>query len=413
MAGKSTEIIKIAFSSIRAQLLRTVITGLIIAIGIMALVGILTAIDAIEGGLRGQFALLGANTFTIRNTGPNIQIGRNGKRPKVHPPIPYHQAVEFKENFESTSALVSISYIASGAAEVKYKNQHTDPNIQIWAVDENFLQTSGYSLAQGRGFSTNELKDAASVAIIGQDVKEKLFGKENPIGQVIQVRNARFRIIGLTGEKGNSFGSGGDKAVFIPITKARNTYGNMSGTFALNVMAINGAAIDDAVGEATMTMRAVRRLKPKQKTNFHITKSDNLSQKLIENLSFLKIAAMLIGGITLFGAAIALMNIMLVSVTERTREIGIRKSIGAKAGFIMLQFLSEALLICILGGVVGIILGIGIGSLVSLIGGGVFHIPWAIMGIAMLLCLVVGILSGFYPSYKAARLNPIDALRYE
>lgn len=413
MAGKSTEIIKIAFSSIRAQLLRTIITGLIIAFGIMALVGILTAIDAIEGGLRGQFALLGANTFTIRNSGPNIQIGRNGKKPKVYPPIPYHQAVEFKENFESSAALVSISYIASGATEIKYKNQHTDPNIQVWAIDDNFLQTSGYTIAKGRNFSPNELKDAAAVAIIGQDVKTKLFGKENPIGKLIQVKNARLRVIGLTAEKGNSFGSGGDKTLFIPITKARNTYGNLSGTFALNVMALNGAAIDDAVGEATMRMRAVRRLKPKQETNFNITKSDNLSQKLIENLSFLKIAAVLIGGITLFGAAIALMNIMLVSVTERTREIGIRKSIGAKAGSIMVQFLLEALLICFLGGFVGILLGIGIGSLVSLVAGGAFNIPWGIMGLALLLCLIVGLLSGFYPSFKAARLNPIDALRYE
>lgn len=413
MASKTKEIIKIALSSIRAQLMRTIITGLIIAFGIMALVGILTSIDAIENGLRGQFALLGANTFAIRNKGPNIQIGRNGKKPKNFPPIPYYQAQAFKERFSNQGSLVSVSYVASGMAKIKHKNLSTDPNVQVWAIDENFLQTAGYEIAKGRNFSINELKDAASVAIIGKDVENKLFKDGKAVGSLIQVKNARFRIIGITAEKGNSFGSGGDKAIFIPITKAKNTFGNASGTFALNVMALNGAAIDEAIGEATMEMRAVRRLKPKQETNFYITKSDNLSQKLIENLSFLKLAAVLIGGITLFGAAIALMNIMLVSVTERTREIGVRKSIGAKAGTIMTQFLLEALLICFLGGALGIILGIGIGFLVSLGFSGGFIIPWSVMALAILLCFFVGLLSGFYPSYKAARLNPIDALRYE
>lgn len=407
------ENIKIALGSIKAQMLRTVITALIIAFGIMALVGILTAIDGIEGSLRGQFALLGANTFTIQNRAPNIRIGKNGTVAKPHQAITYYQAKTFKESFTDENAFVSISYIATGAAEVKHRNQKTNPNIRVWAADENFLQTSGYEIDLGRNFGKSEIEEAAAVAIVGKTIVNDLFPKESPLGKLIEVSGARYRIIGVTAEKGNSFGSGGDKSVFIPISKARGTYGNARGTYALNVMASNAADIDNVVGQATSSMRSVRKLRPKQLNNFEITKSDNLSNSLLENLSFLKITAVIIGAITLFGAAIALMNIMLVSVTERTREIGIRKSIGAKANTIMTQFLTEAVFICFIGGLAGALFGIGIGNIIALVVGGSFFIPWQWIGLAALLCLFVGLLSGFYPAYKASRLDPIESLRYE
>ena len=412
-SGVFTENFKIAYQSIRGQLLRTILTALIIAIGIMALVGILTAIDAIKSSLTGQFALLGANTFTIQNRGPNIQIGRRGKKPKVHPKISWHEAVAFKENFADQPALTSLSYIASAISEVKHENQATDPNITIWAADENYLQTGGYEIDKGRNISSTEVENASPVALIGQEVKNKLFPSKDPLGQVIQIRNNRYKVIGLLKEKGNSFGFGGDKSVFIPITKARASMSSPNQSYAINVMALQGDMVDHVSMEAAVTMRAVRRLAPKQEDNFNIVKSDNLSQTLIENLSYVTLAAILIGGITMLGAAIALMNIMLVSVTERTREIGVRKAIGAKAVTIRSQFLTEAVLICLIGGFAGIILGITIGNITSSIIGGSFIIPWTWMLLATVLCLLTGLVSGFYPAHKASLLDPIESLRYE
>jgi putative ABC transport system permease protein len=219
-------------------------------------------------------------------------------------------------------------------------------------------------------------------------------------------------VIGVLQSKGNSFGRGGDNTIWIPISTARQNY-SAGGSYAINVMSTTSQDLPMAVGEAKAAMRAVRKLPPRKESNFHVIKSDNLSQTLIENLSSVSLAAMIIAVVTLLGAAIALMNIMLVSVTERTREIGIRKAIGAGAGLIRSQFLTEAVVICLLGGAGGIVLGIAIGNGTSALIGGSFIIPWKWMGLAVLLCLVVGLLSGFYPAYRASRLDPIEALRYE
>ncbi len=405
--------IRIALHSIRGQLLRTILTALIIAIGIMALVGILTAIDAIKLQLTGKFALLGANTFAIQNRGPNIQIGRSGERPRAYPAITYRQAMEFKEKFKGEPALVSLSYIAGGGAEVEYETEKTNPNVTIWAADENYLQTGGYEIEKGRFISESEVERASPVVVIAPEVKERLFEDSDPLGKVIRIGGKRFKVIGITKDKGNSMGFGGNKSVFIPLTKARASFSRSSSTYSVNVMALQSEMIDQVVNEATATMRKVRRLQPKEETNFHITKSDNLSQKLLENLRYVTLAAVLIAAITMFGAAIALMNIMLVSVTERTREIGVRKAIGAKAPTIRQQFLTEAILICLFGGAGGIILGITIGNITSSLIGGQFIIPWLWMLVATLLCLVTGLISGLYPAVKASKLDPIESLRYE
>lgn len=411
--GLFFEYLKIALQSIKSQALRTVLTALIIAIGITALVGILTAIDAIKMSLTGQFALLGANTFTIQNRSPNIRIGSRGSKPKYYPSISYYEALKFKERMPRDKAISSISFMATGIAEVRFENVSTDPNISVMAVDENYLQSGGYTLEQGRNVSEGDVEEAAAVALIGQELVSKLFTKQSPIGKFISIGGNRFRVIGVLAPKGNSFGFGGDKSIFIPITKARTLYATANRSFAVNVMANTGEELGAAEDQATATMRSVRKLKPKQEDNFTIIKSDSISQSLIDNLSYVSLAAIIIAAVTLLGAAIALMNIMLVSVTERTREIGIRKAIGAKSQAILSQFLTEAIAICLLGGFAGIIFGILIGNGTSMLIGGSFIIPWDWMSLSALICFIVGLVSGFYPALKASRLDPIESLRYE
>lgn len=408
-----SENIKVAFRAIRGQLLRTLLAAAIITIGITALVGILTSIDAIEDTLSGNFALLGANTFTIQNRGPNIRIGRNGERPKTYSAISFYEAQRFKERMNSSTVPVSVSYTATGIAEAKYKERSSDPNVRVMAVDENYLITAGYQLASGRNFTPYEVDQAAPVTLIGGDLKEDLFPNSDPLGAYISVRGRRFRVVGLLASKGNSFGFSGDNQMMIPITKARSIYGRSDQSYAVNVMAPGEGQLEGSISEATAIMRAVRKLKPKEESDFHITKSDSLSAALIDNLSKVSAAAVIIAFVTLLGAAIALMNIMLVSVTERTREIGIRKAMGARNPVIRTQFLTEAVVICLMGGLGGILIGILIGNGVARLVGGNFIVPWNWMMVSVLVCLGVGLISGLYPAVKASKLDPIDALRYE
>lgn len=410
--GLLIEYFKIALQSIKTQLLRTILTSLIIAIGIMALVGILTAIDAIQNSLTGQFALLGANTFSIQNRENSIRIGGSNNKRRNFPVITYAQAQQFKEKMQEQPALISLSFSATGTAEVKHGNRKTNPNISVMAVDENYLATGGYSVGIGRNFGLSEIERAAPVAVIGQDLVDKIFGEASPLGEFIQVGGERLRVVGTLASKGNAIGFGGDNALWIPISKARSMYGGVR-SYSVNVMGLRAENLEAMVQESTAKMRAVRRLDPKTENDFGITRSDSLSAQLLQNLRYVSLAAILIAAITLLGAAIALMNIMLVSVTERTREIGIRKALGASRWAVMSQFLIEAIAICLLGGLAGIIFGIAIGNGTSALIGGSFIIPWAWMLLSAVLCFVVGLISGFYPAFKASRLDPIESLRYE
>lgn len=407
------ENLKIALQSVRGQMLRTIITALIIAIGITALVGILTAIDAIKSSLTGQLSSLGANTFTIQNRGSGIRIGRGGERPKNFGSITYREAQQFKERMMAPGAEVSISDQVSSVAKVKYQNKETDPNTGLWGIDENYLYTAGYELTSGRNLTKAESLEGSAVALIGQDIKDELFPKENPLGKVLQVKGQRYRVIGLLKSKGSSMGFSSDNNVFIPVSNARSWFNSATASYAINVRSPSPNDMEVHTSQSTAHMRSVRRLKPKEEKNFYIRRSDSLSQSLIENLQSVTVGAIVIALITLLGAAIALMNIMLVSVTERTREIGVRKAIGAKARLIRNQFLTEAITICLIGGFGGIFFGIAIGNLTAFIIGGSFIIPWLWMLVGVTVCVAVGLISGFYPAYKASQLNPIDSLRYE
>lgn len=411
--GLNVENIRLAISSVRSQRLRMWLTALIISFGIMALVGILSATDAIKQSLAGNFSMLGANTFTIKNSDAGFRFGRDGKKPKYWPKITFDQAMTFKDRFHFQQTQVSISYIISGIAEIKKDEKKTDPNVQVWAVDAEYFATAGYEMAEGRNFSGIDIAEGRPMAIIGQDIVSILFPSTNPLGQVITFRGKRLQIVGMLDEKGSSSIFSGDRAIFVPITFARKSLSTTNPGFALNVMAPNKDVLDACEYESIALMRAVRKQKPKEENSFAIQRSDSLANMLIDQMGLVATGAFVIGAIALFSAAIALMNIMLVSVSERTREIGTLKAIGAKRNSILIQFLIEAIVVCIMGGLIGAVLGIGIGNWVSALVGGTFFIPWVWIVTALIICIVVGIVAGLYPAMKAARQDPIEALRYE
>jgi putative ABC transport system permease protein len=311
-------------------------------------------------------------------------------------------------------AAVSVSIGATGNATIKYGSVKTNPNYSVRGVDENYIVTAGYEIAKGRNFSEQEILSGESIVLVGSEVVQDLFKSgEDPLDKVISVSNGKYRIIGVLKEKGASFIGSGDRLCWIPVTNVRQyfSYPNMS--FNISVLPFEGYGIEEAMGEAESLFRVIRGLGPMDASDFHVVRSDNIAKLMIDSMSSITIAATLIGIITLIGAAIGLMNIMLVTVAERTQEIGIRKAIGADNRTIQYQFLYEAIIIGQLGGIVGIIFGIIVGNIIPMIAGGVFVIPWGWIIVGFLLCFIVGVLSGLYPALKAARVDPIESLRFE
>lgn len=407
------ENISIALDSIKANKLRAVITMLIISIGIMALVGILSAIDAIKNGINNNFTDMGANTFTIRNAESNIRVGKKGRKSKVYRTITFNEAMRFKSNF-TYDVVTSVSTMASFSARLKYADKKTNPNIQVIGGDENYLATAGYDLDKGRNFNANEVLGGTHTTIIGKDVETVLFGpKGKAIDKFIKVGAARYKVIGVLASKGNSSGFGGDKIVIIPIINARQYYGNKDMSFTINVLAKNAFQVDALLHEAKGEFRKIRKIPVTAEDDFDVVKADNLANMLISSLSKITAGATVIGLITLLGAAIGLMNIMLVSVTERTREIGVRKALGATKLVIRNQFLIESVVICVLGGLIGILLGIVIGNFISLALDTGFFIPWFWIITGVIICIVVGLISGYLPARRASELDPIESLRFE
>lgn len=401
--------------SIKGNLLRTVLTGLIIAFGIMSLVGILTAVDSMKYSLTQTFSNLGANAFDIRRAGMNNRGRHQGRTEKVYPVISYNQARMYKEQMPD-DARVSLSAHISGATVVKSDTEKTNPNINIIAGDENYMINNNMNLAKGRDFSTFEHEQGVNVAIVGDEIANTLFKDREAIGNFITFLGRRFKVIGQLEKEGSSMGGSGDRRIIIPLETGRQIPRTGEGTlnYTIKTAIYRADELNYVMGEATGIMRKIRQDALGQEDSFEIRRSDSLVQSLDEISGYLKIGGFLIGFITLLGASVGLMNIMMVSVNERTREIGVRKALGATAFQIRQQFLIEAVVICILGGFVGVMLGIIMGNgIASLIGEGAFIVPWIWVIVGMAICVIVGVISGYYPAFKASKLDPIESLRYE
>lgn len=409
------ENIQLALVSIWSNLLRAVLTLLIIAFGIMALVGILTSIDAIKSSMTENLASMGTNTFNVIRKGTGIQGGRRGRKRMVGEKIRYEQAISFKKKYKYP-ALVSVSALGSTTSVVKFQKEETDPTSTVYGADENYLDVAGYQLKAGRNILKGESENGRNIVIIGSDIANKLFPNYNTssiLGSAISIKNIQFKIVGILKEKGSSMTFNGDQMVILPLQTLNKYFGSMTSSFNISVMVNDATRINTAMSEAEGLFRRIRKIAVADPADFELEKSDGLITLIVDNTATLQLAAIFIGLITLLGAAIGLMNIMLVSVTERTREIGICKSLGATRKTILIQFLVEAIVICQLGGLVGIVLGIIAGNGVTFFVGGQFVVPWAWIFLGFSLCFVVGIISGIYPAMKASRLDPIESLRYE
>ncbi len=414
--GILRENVSMAYTALRSNRLRATLTIAIIALGITAIVGIFTAVDSISSSLNDAYSHMGAGIVNITSE-RNLPSDR--KRIRNPREITKAQAERFKQYFPSELAYISMYSMVAQDVAVDNSKSRTTPNMHVMATDENYLTYQDFKLAQGRNFTKEDISSGSSTCIIGHNIYASLYGRnsgpeaDSPIGTAVYIKGTRYTVIGVAASVGNNGSWGMDSRVLVPYTHALANLTTGSPNFSLGILPAEGADREEVTMQATQAFRAVRRLAPYDEQDFAISRSDAVMVELHQLESTLSLAAAVIGLITLVGAAVGLMNIMLVSVKERTREIGTLKALGASSKRIRNQFLMEAIIIGQCGGAIGIVAGIAIGNVVAAIMDNPFVIPWMWILGAIVLCMIVGIASGYLPASRAAALDPIECLRYE
>ncbi len=420
--------LSLSWKNVKGNKLRTAITITIMALGIFALILIITAIKAASQGLTISFSSMGANAFSIRYKERNINFGGNKnndtkktkagkieKKSSSSIPISYDEAREFKERYVFPATKVGIGLRGANGVVANIGSKKTNPDVNITGGDENYLELNGYKILYGRNFNPTEITAGRNVCVIGSTVAQKLFPTNNAkaIDAIINVDHIPYRVIAVLEEKNSSAFFNANRLVITTFNNIRRQYATQASTYTIAVMASDLKMMDIAIGEATATFRPIRKLTVTDAENFFIDKSDSVAKALLTNLGFLEKGTIGIAFITLIGAAIGLMNIMLVAVNERTKEIGLTKALGGTKKDIRSQFLFESVIISLLGALAGIFVGVLAGNLVGFFLNTDFVIPWLWIFIAIIVCTAVGLLAGLIPAIKASKLDPIVALRYE
>lgn len=401
------EILRLAFASLASNKLRSSLTVLGIAVGVFSVIGVMTLINGMRSSVESGLNVLGANSFQIHKFAPFTDWNRFRNRRDITYPV----AARF-EDLMGDQARVSLQLGRSGKVVV-YKDRRTNPNVGLRGSDENYITAFNRDVAVGRNIGPDDVEYARPVCVVGQDVAQKLFMNEDPLGRLVRIEGQNFTVVGVMAPKGTSFGTSQDNFVLTPITRYLSIYGGQWRSVSINVQAPSQALLPATMEAAIGTMRLVRALKPEDLNNFEVFSNESLIEAFNKIADIVAAGALIISAIALLASGVGVMNIMLVSVTERTKEIGIRKSIGAKKRNILLQFLAEAVVLSLLGGIAGVAIGVGGGNAVAMLMNTAITFPWMWTGIGLAVCGGIGVVFGLYPAWKAAALDPIEALRYE
>ncbi len=410
------EILRMAVGSLGVNKLRSFLTMSGITIGVFSVIGVMTAVSALRSSIESGLSFLGSNMFQFAKWPVNGGGGEGPQRRRfeLRRDISLEEALRYQRLMEGVADVICLKvFNRDGIAQAVHGGRKSVPGITLGGTNEHFLAANQYDIALGRNFTPADIELGRPVALIGQDIANRLFPAENPLGKVFKVKERTYQVIGVFAAKGNSFGGSSDNIVMVPITRFLNDYGRERVTVNIATQAPSQAVYNETIEQGITALRIVRGLPPEDENDFELYSNDSLLGAFAKIADVVASGSFVISGIALLAAGVGIMNIMLVSVTERTKEIGIRKSIGARKRSILLQFLIEAVAISLAGGVLGIALGVagGNGLAMMLNASAVFPWDWAFIG--LLVCSGIGVGFGFYPAWKAAALDPIEALRFE